>query len=481
MKTLILAAAVPVLLLAQPGGTPGGQEPTSMKGVVRKNKAPISNEVLRVKLPKPVEMKLKNGVTLLVLENHKLPTVVLELVMPFSPLNDPPDLRGVAEATVDMLKLGTKTRSSRQIAETLAELGANLNISTAYGSRSTRATLSTLTESLDPALDLLADVLLNPSFPEDEFNKYRQREISALTQARSQPQFLGNERLFQLLYDGDPRAVTASSPEALRKLTRDDLVRFYKERVHPAGALLGVAGDVTPKQIAAKLDARFSNWKAGEAAKTDLPIRGPIAAKKVVLVNRPNSVQSYIMTANRAIDRLSPDYIPVTVMNKVLGQGPTARLFLHIREEKGYTYGIYSSVTATRFLNHFSVATSVRNEVTAPALEEILKEFQEIRENLVPADELNAAKRSIVAGFALGLESQAGLLSQAMLLKEYGLPSDYWDTYPEKVMAVTAEQTRAVARKYVPYDNVQVVIVGDAAKIKDSLAKFGPIEEVQAN
>lgn len=472
--TFLLSAG---LVFAQ---APAVQEPQSLKGVVLKNKAPISNDVLRIKLPKPYETTLKNSLAVLIVEDHRVPAFNLSLDIPVSPFQDG-DKRGLAEATAENMKLGAKTRTARQIAETLAELGASMNISTSYGSSYTRVTLSGLTDDIDPILDLFADVLLDPTFPPDEFDKYRQRKISALQQARTQPQFLASERMFQLLYPGDARAITASAPEAVRKLTRDDLQQFYAAHYHPGGARIGIAGDVNPRQFTAKLESRLAGWKARPRTPTALALAAPIAEKKIVLIHRPNSVQSYILVANRAIGRLDPDFIPTTVMNRVLGQGPAARLFRNIREEKGYTYGIGSTLAATRHLNHFSVATSVRTEVTAPALEEILNEFRDIRERPVPAGELAGARRAIVASFSLRLEDPADVLQQIVLLREHKLPANYWETYPEKVTAVTAAETKRVASKFVPLNNPQIVIVGDAPKLREALAKFGSLEEIQAN
>jgi predicted Zn-dependent peptidase len=156
-------------------------------------------------------------------------------------------------------------------------------------------------------------------------------------------------------------------------------------------------------------------------------------------------------------------------------------LFRNIREEKGFTYGVSSSFTAQTYKNHFSASSSVRTPVTGPAVEEFLKEFADIRDRLVPKDELENAKRAIVAGFALGLENQGSVLRQTLVLREYGLPADYWDTYPAKVMAITAEDVQRVARKYVPLDNIQLIAVGDAEKIRDVVAKFGAVEEYSAD
>ena len=255
----------------------------------------------------------------------------------------------------------------------------------------------------------------------------------------------------------------------------------YKTYYVPSGEWAGIAGDITPRDAVAKLDKALGAWKGGPVKHVTMPLPPPIADKKVILIPRPNSVQTYLVVANLAIDRLNPDYVECQVMNRVLGSGPASRLFRNIREEKGFTYGIGSSFAASRTLNYFSASTSVRTEVTEPALAEILKEFQSIRDTLVPADELAAAKSAMVAGFVLGLESSGGVLSRWMEQRESGLPEDYWDVYLQKVQTVTGADVQRVAKKYVPLGNVQIIAVGEASKIAELLKKFGPVEEMPAD
>jgi zinc protease len=463
---------------------------SAQEGLVRLNRAPVSNEVLRVKLPRPVERKLSNGLRLVVVESHREPFLTLTIQLPSSPLRDPGGLPGVADATAAMMQLGTTTRSARQIADALADIGAMLTIGAPGGPGGLRVgltgvsraiTLTSLTENFDAALAILAGILLHPSFPADEFDKWKARERAAIEQSKSSPNTLANELLFKVLYPGDARQFTRTSLESLGKIAREDLIEHYKRYYAPSGQLAGIAGDITPRDAAAKLEKALSAWKGGPVDRVSLPANVPSASKKVWLISRPNSVQTFLALANRAIGRADPDYVACMLMNQVLGSGPAGRLFRIIREEKGYTYGVYSAFNVSRDLNHFVTSMSVRTEVTEPALADLLKEFREIREVTVPKDELDAAKRALAANFALGLENPANVLARWMEQREFGLPEDYWDTYTDKVAAITAEEVQRVAKKHVPYDDVQIIAVGDAAKIGELLKKFGPVEEIASD
>ncbi len=463
------------------------QEPEAgtFRGMVRLNRAPVSNEVLKVKLPRPVERQLSNGLRLVILESHRAPTISLSINVPSSNLRDGA-LAGVAEATAAMMMLGTTTRNSRQISEALADLGATVSFGGGGGGGrgggggaggAGTITVNSLTENFDAALAIMSDILLHPSFPADELEKWKTRQRSQLEQARTQPAGLANEALMRVLYPNDARQFTRLTVEALNKIKREDLIEHHKKFFVPSGELAGISGDIAPAAAVAKLEKAIGGWKGGPVEKITLPMAAPIAEKKVYLISRPGSVQTSLTLANRAIERTNADYVACMVMNQVLGSGPAARLFRIIREEKGYTYGVSSSFTATRYLQHFSSAMSVRTEVTEPALADLLKEFQEIRDVAVPKEELDGAKRTLVASFALGLENPAQVLQRWMQQREYGLPEDYWDTYSEKIMAVTAADVARVAKKYVPFDNVQIIAVGDGDKIRELLKKFGPVEE----
>ncbi len=481
MKKLTLRSIVSVVaaaIAAAPGWAqaPMGAQAQSIKGVVKYNRAPVSNEVLKVKLPRPVERQLSNGIKLLVVESHRVPSISLRIMLPAGSLRDPDGMPGLSDATAALIRLGTRTRSSKDIVETLAELGASLNVISGQGDGS--IILSSLTENFDKALAVAADVLLNPTFPQDELDKWKTRQRAQLEQMKSQPGFLATDRLMKVLYGNDARQYIHPTAASLDKITRETIVEYYRKYYAPAGQWAGISGDITPAEAVAKLNGALGSWKGGPVERVTLPLPPPIAEKKVYLISRPNSVQTVLLVANHAIDRNSPDYVTCQVMNRVLGAGPSSRLFRIVREEKGYTYGIGSNFNAARVYGYFATQTSVRTEVTEPALQEILTQFADIRDRAVPADELADAKSAIVAGFVLGLESSAAVLSQWMTQREYNLPEDYWDTYPQKVMATTAEDVERVAKKYVPLDNAQIIVVGDVTKIGEVMKKFGPVEEI---
>ena len=461
----------------------------SYRGMLRYNRAPVSNEVLKVKLPRPVDRTLSNGLKPVILESNRTPSISLSIAIPSSRLRDPEGMPGVAEATAAMMTMGTTTRSARQISEALADIGATVSFGGGGGGGGRGGgggaaagdegaiTVSALAEDFDQALAIMADILLHPTFPADELEKWKNRQRSLLEQQRSNPATLANEKLLQVLYPDDSRRFTRLTAESLNRITRDTLMEHYKKYFVPSGELASVVGEITPKDAVAILEKALGSWKGGPVEPVKLAVNPPIAEKKVYLISRPGSVQTSLTLANRAISRTDPDYIACMVMNQVLGSGTAARLFRIIREEKGYTYGVSSSFAATKTTQHFISSMSVRTEVTEPALADLLQEFKEIRDVPVPAEELEGAKRTLVASFAMGLENPSGVLARWMQQREYGLPADYWDTYSAKVMAITAEDVQRVARKYVPYDNVQIVAVGDGAKIGEALKKFGPVVE----
>jgi zinc protease len=445
--------------------------------VERKNRAPVSKDILKVKLPRATEATLSNGVTVLIMENHRLPLVSIQYNLSGTgPIFEPANVPGLAGITAQMLREGTTTKSSVQIAEQIDQLGASINAASGFGSSSTVVNGSGLSDNFDQWFALTNDILLNPTFPANELNRIKQRMKTQLRQQRANPNFLSAETFSKAVYGSHPASVVSSTPESIDAFTPEMLAKWHRERYAPQNAILGITGDVKASEIVPKLEKWLAAWKRTDLKEELPPNPKPAASRRVLLVNRPDSVQTTVALGNIAIDRRDPDYIPLTVMNHILGGGPAARLFLNLREEKGYTYGVYSSFTALKYPGPWRAGADVRTEVTAGAMTEFYREFQRIRDEKVPTGELDEAKRALVASFALSLERPPELLSYAIVQKVYGFPPDYWDTYPAKIMTVTADDIQRVARKYVNPENLQIVAVGDVSKIKPVFEKYGPVE-----
>ncbi len=470
---VVLSCVAP--MLAQMPARP--QQPISPSKVERKNKAPVSKDILQVKLPKAYKATLNNGVRVLIMEDHRFPLVTATMqIKGAGAIFEPATTPGLANITAEMMREGTSTRTSKQLAEQLDELGASATIMSGFGSPFAIANGSGLSDNIDAWFPIFADVLLNPSFPKEELEKLKARTKVRLKQQRSSPFFPAMERFNRAVYGDHPAAVVTTTPEVLDALTPEALAKWHAEKFCPQNTILGIAGDVKPAEIIAKLNKWLGGWQKTDY-KPELP-PNPVAAstRKIYLVDRPGSVQTTVLLGNIAIDRRDPDYMALALMNKVIGGGTTGRFFMNLREEHGYTYGAYSGMSAGTFPGPWMGNGDVRTDVTEGALTEFFKEIKRIGTEPVPATELDEAKRSMVASFALSLESPSSLLSYAVQSEIYGFPEDYWDTYPAKLMAVSAKEVQRVGAKYLNPDAIQVVTVGDGSKIKSILEKYGPVE-----
>jgi zinc protease len=459
------------------GQAGGAQAPPQLSQVERKNKAPISKEVLRVNIPKPTETKLANGLTVLILEDHRFPLATVQFYIDGAGgLYEPEAWPGVASLTAQMLREGTKTRPSKQLAEEIDALGASVFASAGYGAANASITANGLSENFDKWFPIAADVLLHPAFSGEEFANMKQRQKTGLIQNRTNPAFLATERFNRAVFGNFPAAVISTNTETLDKLTPENLAKWHDEHYVPQNSILAISGDVNPSALLPKLKQWLAEWQKTDSSPKVLTAATPVPTKNIYLVDRPNSVQTTLYLGNIGFNRKSPDYVSYAVLNGVLGGSAAARLFMNLRENKGYTYGVYSNVVANQYPGYWRAYGDFRSDVTGGAMTELLNEFNRIRDEKVPPTELEEAKRAIVASFALSLETPQQVISYAITRKIYGFPDDYWDKYPAEVMAVTADDVQRVAKKYIDPNTMQVVAVGDASKIKPMLEKFGTVE-----
>ena len=479
MATRRFVITIAALSLATAGALSawqGAAQPPSSQAVVIKGRAPVSTEILKLKLPRAAEGDLSNGLHVIVLEDRRVPQVTFQLLIPGAGgYYDPADTSGLASVTAAMMREGTPSRSTLQIAEQLESLASTVTVGTGTASVDATVSGSSLTEHFDATFGIAADVLLNPTFPDAELTRYKERTRAGLLQQRTIAGFLANEMFSRVVYGTHPASRISITAPVLDKLTRTMLVDFHRDRYVPDNAVLAVAGDISMDEVRKVADGKLAGWKKrGTPAPLveDPPAIGP---GKIYFVARPNSVQTNFIVGTQGINRTAPDYDIVQVMNQVLGGGPTGRLFIVLREEKGYTYGAYSGLAAGRFRGNWSANTEVRTDVTEAAFRDLMIQIARMRDEPVPEKEFQDKKRGMVASFALSLESPQAVLQNHIQRWLYKLPADYWDRYPERVAAVTQAQVQEAAKKYLAQNRLQIVAVGDP-KIGETMKQFGTVE-----
>jgi zinc protease len=478
-KTL-RAASLCFLILTTASAAISQEKSTAVSKVERLNRAPVSKEILRVQLPRPTTAKLPNGLTVLFLEDHKLPTVSFSLWVKPGQLSDPADLPGLASFTADMLREGTEHRTSEQIAKEVDSMGATLGATSRFGVSYTSVNASGLIDDTAKILDLMSDVVLHPAFPDDELTKFKQREEADLEQNLSNPTFLGQQTFRRIVYAEPPLSVTSATKESIEKVTSADLKQFHDKHYVPGNSILGVTGDFKTAEMRALIEKYFGPWKGSAESAISLTKATPQQPSRITLVDRPDSVQTVIIGGDRGIRRDDPDYYKLVVLNRIVGGGPQARLFLDLREEHSLTYGAYSTFNADNYPGDWAGSSPVRTKVTGEAMERFLYEYKKINNEPVPQSELDEARHSIIAGFALSLEQPAQVLNDWLTVQHFGLPLDYWDKYSDHIAAVDAAAIQGAAKKFVDLDHMQWVCVGDRKQIQDVLAKYGTVKVVDA-
>ncbi|MGB9179085.1 MAG: pitrilysin family protein [Pyrinomonadaceae bacterium] len=430
--------------------------------------APLATRPLNI--PTPYETTLPNGLQLVMVEDKRLPLVSFRLAFRTGDSHDPRDLPGLTDMMTGLLTEGTETRTSKQIADEVARLGAHL--SAGANADYTTVAASALAIYSDEILELLADVALRPSFPENEVQLAKQNTKQALIQQRAIPSFLANERLSRVLFGQHPYGTITATQESVDALTREKLSSFHRSMFLPNNAVLVVVGDVQRDALTERINELFGNWERRETAKEEFPAPPVRSERAIYLVDRPGSAQSNIIIANLGITRTSPDYFPMLLMHTVLGANASSRLFMNLREDKGYTYGAYSNLDTRRNSGTFRASAEVRTPVTGDSLKEFFHELERIRNEAVSEEEIADAKNYLTGVFPIRIETQEGLIDQLMQIKMFGLPADYLQNYRERILAVTAADIQRVARQYVTPDKVAIVVVGDANAITDQIKSF---------
>ena len=362
-----------------------------------------------------------------------------------------------------MLSEGTESYTSLQLAEEIERLGASISASS--GDDNTVIGASALSLYTSDILRLMTEIVLKPTFPESELDLYRRNSIENLKFQRSQASFLANEQTARILYGEHPYGTISPTQADVEKLSREALIARHQATFIPNNAIFFVVGDVEREEIINEIKEKFGDWQRGEIETQEFPALATRTEKTLTIVDRQGSAQSNIVLSSLAIERKNPDYFPFVLMNQILGAGASSRIFMNLREEKGYTYGAYSRVDTKRLAGDFEATAEVRTAVTGESLKEFFLELNRIRNEQVSNQELQDAKNFLAGVFPIRAETQEGLTGLIVSQKLSDLPDDYLQTYRDKVNAVSIEEVERVAKKYISPDKMAIVIVGDGADV----------------
>jgi zinc protease len=451
--------------------------PALLSGQVDRSKPPALPPAPPLRVPAAESTMLPNGLELVVVEMHKVPVVDVSLVTGAGSVRDPADLPGLATFTALMLQQGAGSRGALDIADEAAYLGASLNTGASYDAAI--ASIHVPRRRLGPALDLLADVVLRPTFPDTEVARQRDLRRTQILQQQDQPVVMANLAFSAIVFGaGHPYGRPLNGTEAsVAALTRDQVAQFYSTYYRPNGSRLLVVGDVTMAEARQLVSERFGAWARGDLP-TLADVAAPAAAARTIyLVDKPGAAQSVFRIGEVGVSRSTPDYFALQVLNTILGGSFTSRLNQNLRETHGYTYGANSQFDMRRLPGPFLAASSVVTAKTDSALIEFMRELTRIRDEAVPQAELDKAKAYISLGLPSDFETTARTAARIRELLLYDLPLDYYATFIPRINAVTAADVQRVARRYLDPDHFAIVVVGDTSKIAAGLDALheGPI------
>jgi predicted Zn-dependent peptidase len=479
MRIQISLLPATVVLLACGGSetTPGPAMPAPAEADLP-GQPPAPLAVADVDFPEYAERTLRNGARLLVVENHEQPVVSIQLLLPGGSASDPGDRAGLASVTASQINKGTEAMDAREIAEAIDFIGARMGAGASP--EWTNVSLTAITDVLDDGLTIMADVVLHPTFPEDELETEKRRRVSALRLERSQPGVLASEAFVRSVYGLHPYGATASV-ESIEGITALELEAFHGRYYRPDGALFVVAGDVEPDDIAGALEQAFSGWEGAAEGMVDRASPPGLDHRKMVFVHKPGSVQAVIRVGHLLPSATGADWATLDVANQVLGSSSaqfSAWMMEILRDERGYTYGAYSTMTERRDPGFFMMTGEFRNEVADSSLMIMLDLAERLRAGEIPAEDLEDAKLYLTGSFPLSIETPQQVAGQVASNRLVGRPDSYLEEYRGRIDRVTTADIARVAGELIRPDRALVVVVGDATEVLDRVRPFAEDIEV---
>lgn len=436
--------------------------------------APAAPATAGFHVPAPARTVLKNGLTVLVLERRTIPLVQFRLLVKAGSTSDPAGKEGTAALLARLLKRGTKARPAAQYFEEVEFVGGTID--TTAGPDASYVWAEFATRDMEVGFNLLSDLVQNPAFRPEEFEKEKRLALADIVAALDDPARVAQKAFASWLYGPHPYGRPVDGTErSVQAITRDDAASFYASRYVPNNAVLAIVGDVDAQQAVRSADRYFSAWKRRTVTTAAIAEATPVRGRKVLLVDKPDATQSQIRFGNVAIRRADADYFPLIVGNSVLGGGFTSWLVNEVRVKRGLTYSIASRVETLRSSGSFSVSTFSKNASVLETIQVALDQVRRLRGGDLPPEDLDKARSYLAGLYPLRIESPEDLAAEILNVDLFGLDPDYINQYQQRVRSAGADAVKRVAARRLPMDDLAIVVVGPAQSIRKDLETLGPV------
>ncbi|HEY6842615.1 MAG TPA: pitrilysin family protein [Thermoanaerobaculia bacterium] len=441
--------------------------------VAQKEAPPAPGPAKNFALPEVRKFDLPNGMRVRLVHYGDVPKVTIRVTEQTGNVDEGPTEIWLADLTGEMIQQGTTTRSAEQIQQDIASMGGTLDVTT--GVNQTSISSDVFSESAPRAVDLIADVIRNPRFPESELARIKGDLARQLSIYQSQPQQIATAKFLSVLYPNQVYGRYFPTAAMLQGYTLDQVKNYYAKNFGARRGAIYVVGNFDDASVERQIRNDFSSWTAG-APRTNVTVT-PSMQRSLYVVDRPGAVQSTLFIGLPTLDPTNPDYVPTTVMNALLGGSFGSRITSNIREQKGYTYSPFSQLATRLNAGYWVEIADVKTDVTGPSIKEILGEIDRLRNAPPSQEELRGIQNYLAGTFVLRNSSRDGIVNQLAFLDLYGLPEDYLRTYVQRVYATTPADVQRMAQTYIDPAKISIVVAGDRKVIAQQLAPYGPIIE----